>query len=218
MAAGELLDVLSTDRLQIDAFIEDYGKGQKQFLRSEIERLARKVVTQTAYALEANTASRERARSTLQAIGDLVGAARRLSGLRPLDLAAAFELTDEPRAAYLPPSQPWTQIADALKRTRDDHDDIGKWYQVVLERFQLVEPPPADASDILVNLFVASMSAFHRRQIGRSPPRGRTGKFVRFLEAAWNDLDFPEPSLHSLGHKAERLPQLQKSLSRRTRQ
>jgi hypothetical protein len=216
MAVGKLLKVPSNGKLQIDAFVQDYGKGHKEFLRSEIERLARKVVTQAAYTLEPKSMDRERAAGALQAVGDLVDAVGRLSDLKPLDVAIAFEPKDD--AAHLPPSQAWTQISDALKRTRRDHDHILQWYHAVRERLQLVEPAPGDASDLLINAFVVAMSDFHKRQIGRSAPKGRTGKFVRLLEAAWIDLDFPEPSLHSLGHQAERLPQLQKSLSRRMRQ
>jgi hypothetical protein len=124
MAAGNLLDVQSNDRLQIDAFVENYGKGQKRFLRSEIERLARKVVNQAAYALNANPTGRERAAAALHAVGDLVDAVGRLSDLRPLDVAAEFAPKDEPSRVYVPASQPWTQISDALKRTRSDHDHI----------------------------------------------------------------------------------------------
>jgi hypothetical protein len=218
MDAGPLLDVESDQKLQIDAFVNEYGKGDRQFLRAEVERLARKMVIQAAYALETNAARRKKAVHALGAVRDFVDAIGRLSDLSPLEVATAFAPKDELSTPYLPPSQPWTQIGDALKRARSDHDHIRQWYGVVLERLQLIELPPGDASDILVNLFVISMDTLHKRQIGRSPPRGRSGKFVRFLEAAWNDLDFPEPSLHSLGHKAERLPQLQTSLSKHMRQ
>jgi hypothetical protein len=101
MARGELFDVHSNDALQIDAFVKIYGKGQKQFLRSEIERLARKVITQAAYALEPRSIDRERAAAALEAVNDFVCAAERLSGLRPLDVAAAFVPKED--AAYLPP-------------------------------------------------------------------------------------------------------------------
>ncbi|MEH2552199.1 hypothetical protein V1283_008844 [Bradyrhizobium sp. AZCC 2262] len=48
-SAGSLLDVQSKDELDIDAFINDYGKGDKRFLRSSVERIARNVLDSVAY-------------------------------------------------------------------------------------------------------------------------------------------------------------------------
>ncbi|MGY3413084.1 hypothetical protein ACVWZV_009250 [Bradyrhizobium sp. GM5.1] len=76
------------------------------------------------------------------------------------------------------------------------------------EKYELTSLGRGGRSEILVHLFVCEMSYFHKRQFGRRAPSSKSGRFVRFMQAAWEDLGFPEIPDDALGYKAERLRRL----------
>ena len=59
------------------------------------------------------------------------------------------------------------------------------------------------------------MIELYSRLTGKIAPKGKTGRFVRFVEAAWEDLCFPELPDETLATMAEKgLPRLTKEIVR----
>jgi hypothetical protein len=199
MATAGLLDIKSKDKLDIDDFIKDYGKG----LRSNIERIARNVVAKVALSLQTFPAAREAAEGALQAIVKLDWETQRLLGMDARALASGFKAKGDH-----PPSLLWRETLAHV------HD----CYQVLLCDLELIAPLPAGRFEILADQFVTEMYVFHVRQTGRRPTKSKTTRFVEFMQAAWADLKFPELPEGALGSRAERLPRSKLIFQRRTRQ
>ncbi len=71
-------------------------------------------------------------------------------------------------------------------------EDIKSLQTSTLRRLAVATPPPTN-SDPLARHFISAMGDAYLRFRGKQPPRGRTGPFVRLLQAAWIDLGFPTP-------------------------
>jgi hypothetical protein len=206
IAAGGLLDIQSKDELLIDDYIESYGNGDKQFLRSEVERLGQGVVARAALLLDRLPEARENAHRALQIIDRVDQETPWLRSMDARDLTLALQGSgglDLP-----PPSLLLGQIIDALRRVHDCR-------QVLLEHRLELRLPPGGL--ILADLFVTNMCHFHERQTGRDAPKGKTGPFVRFMDAAWFDLKFPALIESTLGNMVERLPHSKRKIHGRTR-
>ena len=205
-AAGKLLDIRSKDELFIDEFAKEYGNGNRQFLRSEIERIAQNVVAKATLALDTFPTAIELGERALE-VGAKVDADTRW--LRDMDvrkLSSAFNaLGDDP------PSQLWRKYLFSLKRVHARYDDL-------VGGLKPIAPLTSGNSGVLVLQFVTEVYVFHQRQIGQPPGKARTGRFVSFLEAAWADLKFPEVPESTLGNTAERLPHSKIFFMRRRRQ
>jgi hypothetical protein len=151
MAVGKLLDVGTKGSLLIDDFVDDYGKGQRCFLHSEVERLAKKAVERTARLVEGLPRRRQDAKRVLEALARVDEATRWLRASDAIDLALAF---DAKAVASPSAAQPLSRIIDAVKHLQD-------WHELLLAHF---EPPvAAPGGQILAQMFVAEMSEFHRR-------------------------------------------------------
>ena len=60
-----------------------------------------------------------------------------------------------------------------------------------------VEPLARTNEDVLTGTFIAEMTMVWRRYYGKYPARSNSGPFVRFVAAAWRDLQFPLPLDHT---------------------
>ncbi|MGY4496965.1 hypothetical protein ACVWYH_000892 [Bradyrhizobium sp. GM24.11] len=199
IAAGGLLDIKSRDELLIDEFKADYGKG----LRSKVERIGRNVVAKAVHALKTLPAAREAAENAFQSVAKLDQETRRLIGLDRRTVATGFKARGDQ-----PPSLLWKEKLTHV------HD----CYQALLSDLALTAPLPGGRIEILADQFVTEMYVFHVRHTGQRPSKSKTGRFVDFMLAAWDDLDFPKLPEGALGSRAERLPHSKLIFQKRTRQ
>lgn len=203
-SAGSLLNVKSKDELHIDEFVRDYGKGDRHFLRSSVERIARSVLDSVVYLYDWHDGSfaiGEKAIQTIAKVDRETRWLRELSGLELSALMFTFTRTDAAFEEKLPPKFAWPELINAL-------NEVHELYSVLKGKYRNSSPKRGGRSEILTHLFVCEMSDFHRRQFGRHAPRSKSGRFVRFMQSAWLDLRFPAIPDDALGYKAERLPRL----------
>jgi hypothetical protein len=204
MASGSLLDI-SADDLAIDRFAKLLAKRTTsrdltRFLRSEVERIGREIVQAAALFLKTMPAERELADSALQDIKKANELTDWIVRRDARDFAIAFvaPASGEWDDGWIAPSSAWGQLLYHLKQVRVCCDTI--------ERFERSEPLASNFK-VLTSVFVAQMAQFYEHQTGKPAPKGRRGKFVDFLDAAWADLGFPRSiPLGSLGNAAEKLP------------
>jgi hypothetical protein len=126
-----------------------------------------------------------------------------LIGLDRRALAVGFKAKGDQ-----PPSVLWKE---KLALVRD-------CYEVLLRDLTLTASLPGGRIEVLADQFVTEMYVFHVRQTGRRPAKSKTSRFVDFMLAAWDDLDFPKLPEGALGSRAERLPHSKLIFQNRTRQ
>lgn len=100
------------------------------------------------------------------------------------------------------PTQLLCQIIENLKA-------LHEWTEVLDNHF-LIKPPSEPHPEFLARHFVELMLELYTRLTGKIAPKGRSGRFVRFVEAAWEELCFLELPDATLATMAKRLPRLTK--------
>ncbi|MEH2473643.1 hypothetical protein V1281_005171 [Nitrobacteraceae bacterium AZCC 2161] len=197
IAAGGLLDVQSTD-FAIDRYVKDYGKRNKPFLRSEIERIGRSVVAVAAIFLRTMPSERALAVRMLADLKKVDTAAKPLRNQNASDFASAFQNPDVGSSGqFIAPIEAWTKIIQLVKELHE--------LRQLVEHFEMVKPLPG-RSEMLARIFVMQMREFYERQIGRPASKARAGRLVELMQAAWDDLQFPAIPEGRLGHILETLP------------
>jgi hypothetical protein len=203
MASGSLLDIAAAD-LAIDRFTKVLAKrttsrDRTRFLRSEVERIGRETVQAAGLFLKTMPAERELADNALQDIKKANELTDWIVHLDARDFALAFvaPASGEWDDGWIAPSSVWEQLLDHMKQVRACCQKI--------ERFERSEPLSSN-SKALTTVFVGQMAQFYEHQAGKPAPKGKSGPFVDFLNAAWADLDFPSIPDASLGYAAEKLP------------
>jgi hypothetical protein len=203
IASGSLLDITSDD-LNIDAFAQVLAKrttsrDRTRFIRSEVERIGREIVETAALLLNTMPAERELADRALQDIDKSNDTTDWIVRRDACDFAPAFvaPASGEWGDGWVAPSSLWEQLLYHMKQVRACRQKI--------ERFERSQPLSSN-SKVLTSVFVAQMAQFYEHQTGKPPPKGRSGPFVDFLNAAWADLGFPSIPEAALGNAAEKLP------------
>jgi hypothetical protein len=201
IAAGPLLEIDSADDLAIDPFAKVYAKKQTKphwYLRSEVARVSRETVVTVVLLIKMMPSERELANRALQSLK----AADEITDWILSKNARDFALSHvAPKSRelelWIAPPRVWQQIVYHLKKVRE--------YRRLVERFELAGVLPSN-SNILASVFVAQMARFHQQRLGKRIPKARSGKFVDFINCAWDALDFPKLPEGTLGNLAERLP------------
>ncbi|SFJ01441.1 hypothetical protein [Bradyrhizobium sp. Gha] len=203
MASGSLLDITADD-LAIDRFTKVLAKrttsrDRTRFLRSEVERIGREVVRAAALFLKTMPAEKALADSALEDIKRADQQTDWIVRRDARDFAPAFiaPASGEWDDGWIAPSSVWEQLLHHMRAARACREKI--------ERFARSEPLPSNFK-VLTSVFVAQMAQFYEHETGKPAPKGRTGPFVDFLDAAWTDLSFPQSGEGALGNVAENLP------------
>lgn len=207
--AGSLLDVGSKYDLLIDDYVKDYGKGDRLFLRSAVEKIGQHVVSDANFMVELPADANEIGKRALQTLAKVDRDSRWMLNLdEPTKFALefAFVATEAAIEEGYPIRLGWLEAVKAFEFIHELHALIKK-------KFELTQTYPGGRSEMLVHFFAVHMSHFHEKQLGHPAPTSKSGRFVRFMQAAWADLQFPEIPEDALGYKAERLPHLLKSIS-----
>jgi hypothetical protein len=123
------------------------------------------------------------------------------------DVSPGFVLKDDGEEVFRAVETPLDQISESLK-------SLHEWTGVLNNHF-VIESRNEKRSEFLARQFVELMIELHSRLTGKPAPKSRIGPFVRFLEAAWEDLCFPELPNDTLATMAEKgLPRLRENIIR----
>lgn len=195
IGAGELLDIDSKEPLLIDAYVKDYGKGDKKRLRSAVARIGQEAVYDVIMLYHLPNDARDMGERAIQAAAKVDEEARWLRSLDDRDLfilGMAFQVNGGNYGGL-----EFYEMVNALK-------EANKYFESVQKHFELNSPLQTGRSEILARIFVERMRAFHERQNGCRPPMSKSGRFVDFMQAAWLDLRFPRVAIETLAYMAER--------------